>query len=185
MTGLAGLSPGVKLTVSIVAAALSIIFYIRAYATKNSARTCWNLIMLGHLYGALFLGLASAADWKYLVLYGTGVTVAFMTGWVCLKYLEVKGESTMLGDYHGSVYTFKKLSHVFFIVSLLFMAFPISPSFLAQDILLSLVPSDYVFQIVLFGLSYLLSGVGIMRLYTKVFFGPHKMSYHEKAYKSS
>jgi NADH:ubiquinone oxidoreductase subunit 5 (subunit L)/multisubunit Na+/H+ antiporter MnhA subunit len=180
----AAISTGSILAVSTVAAIISIVFYIRAYTTKNSARICWNLIMLGHLFGVLFLGLASAASWKYLVGYGAGVAVAFIAGHVCLWYLETEGESTALRDYHG-LYAFKKLSHVFFIICLLFMVFPISPSFLAQDILLSSIPRSHALQLVLFCVAYLLVGVSIMRLYTKVFFGPYKRNYHEIAYKSS
>jgi len=176
---------GSILAVSTAAAVMSIIFYIRAYATKNSAGTCWNLIMLGNLFGALFLGLASTGSWKYLAAYGAGVAVAYVAGHVCLRYLEAKGESTTLADYHGSIYAFKKLGHIFFFVCLLFMAFPVSPSFLAQDVLLSFIPRSHAFQIVLFCLMYLLVGVSTMRLYTKVFFGPHRTSYHEKAYRSS
>ncbi|HSW66423.1 MAG TPA: proton-conducting transporter membrane subunit [Bacillota bacterium] len=178
-------SAGSILAVSTIAAAISIIFYIRAYATKNSAKTCWNLIMLGHLFGALFLGLASAGSWKYLVMYGLGVMAAFLVGHACLWYMQIKGESLTLGDYHGSIYAFNKLGHIFFIVCLFFMAFPISSSFLAQDILLSFIPRNHALQILLFCLSYLIMGVSIMRLYTKVFFGPYKTSYHEIAYKSS
>lgn len=182
----ANLSTGSMLVASTAASVVSIIFYIRAYATKNSARVCWNLIMLGHLFGALFLGLASAGGWKYLVMYGVGVVVAFIAGHACLWYLQVRGgESLALRDYHGITYAFKKLGHVFFIVCLLFMAFPISPSFLAQDILLSYIPGGHAAQITLFCLAYLIMGVSVMRLYTKVFFGPHKTSHHEIAYKSS
>ncbi len=181
----ATVSTGSALALSTTAAVLSIVFYIRAYATKGAARTCWNLVMLGHLFGALFLALASAGSWTYLATYGVGVAAAFIVGHVCLWYMEIKGESTTLGDYHGSIYAFKKLGHIFFIICLLFMAFPISPSFLAQDILLSLIPSNHALQITLLGLSYLLMGVSVMRLYTKVFFGPHKMSHHEIAYRSS
>lgn len=179
------LSAGLALAVSTAAALVGIIFYIRAYATKNSARIGWNLIMLGHLYGALFLAIASAGSWKYLAMYGAGVTAAFAAGHACLWYLEVKGESNALRNYHGSMYVFTKLGHFFFVVSLLFMSFPISPSFLAQDILLSSIPGDHAYQVILFCISYLLVGVSIMRLYTKVFFGPHKTGYHEIAYKSS
>jgi NADH:ubiquinone oxidoreductase subunit 5 (subunit L)/multisubunit Na+/H+ antiporter MnhA subunit len=179
------LSVGSKLTISTIAAVISIIFYVRAYATKNSARICWNLIMLGHSFGALFLSLASSGSWKYFAMYSAGVIVAFIAGHVCLQYLETEGESILLRDYHGAIYAFKKLGHVFFFVSLLFMAFPISPSFLVQDILLSSIPRGHAFQIILFCCSYLLVGVSTMRLYTKVFFGPHKASYHEIAYKSS
>ena len=178
-------SSGSMLAISTAAAVISILFYIRAYTTKNSAKIGWNLIMLGHLFGALFLGLASTGNWKYLVMYGAGVAVAFIAGHTCLWYLEIMGQSTALRDYHGSIYAFKKLGHVFFIVCLLFMAFPISPSFLAQDILLSFIPGSHALQIVLFCVTYLLVGVSIMRLYTKVFFGPHKTSHHEIAYKSS
>jgi NADH:ubiquinone oxidoreductase subunit 5 (subunit L)/multisubunit Na+/H+ antiporter MnhA subunit len=176
---------GVKLALADTLAVLGIAFYTRAYTTKDSARTCWNLVMLGNLFTTLFLGIASAGSWKYLIMYGVGVTVAFIVGHVCLWYLEVNDESTALSDYHGAIYAYKKLGHVFFIVCLLFMAFPISPSFLAQDILLSFIPGSHAGQITLFCLTYLIMGVSIMRLYTKVFFGPYKRSYHEIAYRSS
>jgi NADH:ubiquinone oxidoreductase subunit 5 (subunit L)/multisubunit Na+/H+ antiporter MnhA subunit len=181
----ATLSTNLALAISTIMAIISIVFYIRAYATKNSARICWNLIMLGHLFGALFLGLASEGSWKYLGIYGVGIGVTFIIGHICLWHLGAKDRPNTLRDYRGSMYVFPKLGQLFFIVSLLFMAFPISPSFLAQDILLSSIPGDHAFQIILFCFSYLLVGVSIMRLYTKVFFGPHKTSYHEVAYKSS
>lgn len=173
------------LVASTAAAIVSIIFYIRAYTTKNSARACWNLILLGHLFGMLFLTLTSGRNWKYLTMYGIGVSLAYVAGHICLWYLRTKGVQDTLRDYHGSIYAFPKLGHLFFIVSLLFMVFPISPSFLAQDILLSLISGSHTFQIVLFCISYVLVGVSIMRLYTKVFFGPHAVNYHEIAYKSS
>lgn len=173
------------LAVSTAVAIVSIIFYIRAYTTKDSARVCWNLILLGHLFGILFLTLTSGRNWKYLAMYGVGVGMAFAVGHICLWYLRAKGVQDALRDYQGSIYAFPKLGHLFFIVSLLFMAFPISPSFLAQDILLSSIPGSHAFQIVLFCISYVLVGVSIMRLYTKVFFGPHAVNYHEIAYKSS
>lgn len=173
------------LIISTIAAVVSIAFYIRAYTTKNSVRTCWNLIMLGHIYGALFLAVASAGSWKYLAMYGVGVVTAFLVGHACLWYMEMRGGALTLRDYNGSIYAFKKLGHIFFIVCLLFMAFPISPSFLGQEILLSLIPGNHTFQIALFSVAYLLAGVSVMRLYTKVFFGPYKRSYHEVAYRSS
>lgn len=182
---LVGVSTDASLVGSTVAAVISIVLYIRAYTTKNSAITCWNLLMLGHLFGALFLGLASTGYDGYFALYGTGVIAAFIIGRICLKYLETKGEPSALRDYHGSIYRFTKLGNFFFIVSLVFMAFPISPSFLAQDIAVSVIPENHAFQIVLFCISYLLVGVSTIRLYTKVFFGPHKTNHHEIAYRSS
>jgi len=135
--------------------------------------------------GALVLGLASGGGWGYLVAYGVGVAAAFVAGHLCLGYLQAKGQSITLRNYHGSIYAFKKLGHVFFIICLLLVAFPISPSFLAQDSMLSAIPQSHAAQVLLFGCAYLLVGVSVMRLYTKVFFGPHATSHHEIAYKSS
>ena len=182
----ATLPAGSIAAISTTLGAVSVIFYMRAYTTKGSARVCWNLIMLGHLFGALFLAVSAAKNWKYLIMYGTGVVAAFAVGHVCLWYTRAKGEPNMLREYHGLIYPFPKLGQLFFIVSLLFMAFPISPSFLGQDILLSSVAGSHAaFQVALFCFSYLLVGVSVVRLYTKVFFGPYKAGYHEIAYKSS
>lgn len=141
--------------------------------------------MLGHIFGVIFLASASTWDWKYIVMYGLGIVTAFIVGHACLWRMEAKGELNTLRDYHGSIYKFTGLGHIFFIASLFFMSFPLSPSFLAQDVLLNSIPGSHAFQIAIFCLSYLLLGVSIMRLYTKVFFGPHKTSHHEVAYKSS
>ena len=173
------------LAIATLAAVISIIFYIRAYTTKSTAKQCWNLVMLGHLFGALFLVLASTGDWKYLAMYGAGVAAAFIVGHACLRYMEAKREIGALRDYQGSMYVFPKLGNFFFVVALLFVAFPISPSFLAQDVLVSSIPESHAFLVVLFCLSYLLVGVSVIRLYTKIFFGPHKTNYHEVAYRSS
>lgn len=179
------LSSGVRSAIATGAIVASILFYLRAYAMKHSAATCWNLIGLGHVFGALFLAVASRGSLVFIALYGVGVAVAFVAGHICLWYVAKKGDLGNLREYQGAIYAFANVGNLFFIVSLLFMAFPISPSFLGQDVLLSLLPGDYVLQTVLFCLAYLIMGVSVMRLYIKVFFGPHKASYHEKAYISS
>lgn len=186
LLGLAVAAASVELPYSFaIAAIMGIVFYIRAYTTKESARTGWNLIMLGHLFSAFSLAVASAGDCVYLAMYGSWVLAAFVLGHACLWYLGKKHQSTGLRDYQGAMGIFPKLGNAFFVVSLLFMVFPIGPSFLAQEALLSLIPGDHNLQTVLFCISYLLVGVSIMRLYTKVFFGPHVSSSHEVAYKSA
>ena len=179
------LSTHAQVIVSTLSALIGILFYVRAYTTKQAAATCWNLIMLGSLFSALFLVVQSGVSWRYGVMYGVGVLVAFVVGHGCLRYLRKKGESNSLQNYQGAIYAFPKLGQVFFIVVLLFIAFPISSSFLAQDILLSMIPGSHPLQTVLFCFSYVLVGVSTLRLYTKLFFGPHKSSYHETAYKSA
>jgi len=169
---------------ALVASVVSLALFIRAYSTKRSAITSWNLVAIGHLFGALFLGLASKGNWQYITLYSAGIIIAYVVGYTSLHYLRTKGEKLSLRNYGGAMYTYRKLGHLFFIACLLFMAFPISPTFLAQDILLSLIEKDNFILMILFGASYLLLGVSVMRIYTKTFFGPQELS-HEVAYRSS
>jgi NADH:ubiquinone oxidoreductase subunit 4 (subunit M) len=66
------------------------------------------------------------------------------------------------------------IGNIFFLVCLGFMLFPITPSFLGEELLLSSIHSGQWLEISLFGIGFFLMGVNITRLFAKVFFGPHK-----------
>jgi NADH-quinone oxidoreductase subunit L len=174
-----------SLSVSYVAIMASILFFIRAYSTKHTPKTAWNLIMFGHLLVVLFFSFATESAWYFLFLYASGIIGAYTAGYLCLRHLRLRGETSLLFDYHGHVYEYPRLATVFLIICLGYMTFPIVPSFLGQDLLLSDIPERSVFHVLLFGVAYLLGGISIMRLYIKVFFGPHKKRYHETAHRSS
>lgn len=159
------------------AVTLSFLIYVRAYTTKHSAVTAWNLIMLGQFYTAVFfVSLGQQAG-----LYLAGVGVAYCVGHVVLARIA----DVSLARYHGMMVVHKRLGYVFFVACLFVMAFPISPTFVMQDMLLSLIPMEQAILLVLFCASYLLLGISTMRLYTKVFYGAHASKHHERAYKSS
>ncbi len=177
-------SLGHVLGAAILTVTAGIAFYIRSFTTKGSAIGAWNLIMLGSVFNALFLAIA-AGSWNYLALYIVPIVVAYVAGSAMLRYLKKHKEITSLKEYRGITHTHRILSHAFFVTALLFMTFPISTSFLAQDVMLSLIPTNQAFLVALFGISYVIMGVSVMRLYTKVFFGPHPRNRHERAYKYS
>jgi NADH-quinone oxidoreductase subunit L len=166
------------------AAIMSILMYLRAFATQGKMKVAWNLIFLGHLYGTAFLFFASPGALAPLIMYAVGLGVAFVIGYGVLHYLQIR-EKDNFAHFHGHIYEYRRLGNFFFIVCLSFMAFPITPSFLGQDILLSTIHGEHLLPIVLFGIAYVVSGIAIIRLFAKVFFGPHQKTYHEVAYLSS
>lgn len=166
------------------AAVISILMYLRAFSVRGKMKDAWNLIFLGHLYGTAFLSFASLGALIPLIMYAVGLGIAFLIGYYVLNYLQIK-EKESFANFHGHIYEYPRLGNFFFIVCLCFMAFPITPSFLGQDILLNTIHGEHAFQIVLFGIAYVMSGIAIMRLFAKVFFGPHKKTYQEVAYLSS
>jgi len=167
-----------------VALGMSILMYLRAFSIQGKMKAAWNLIFLGHLFSVAFLFLASPENLAPLLMYAVGIGIAFVLGYGVLYYLQTK-EKDNFANFQGHIYEYHRLGNFFFIICLCFMAFPITPSFLGQDILLSTIHSDHMLQIVLFGMAYVVSGIAIIRLFAKVFFGPHQKTYHEVAYKSS
>lgn len=178
-------SATVLLVAATLCAFISLLYYVRAFTTKEHPRTAWNNVFFGHLFGILFLTVFLEHSYMELLMYLTGIILAFVVGHMCLIYLDKKGEKDELVEYHGHMYEHGLLGNFFFLVCLAYMAFPITPSFLGQEILLSYIDTAHVLQLVLFNAGYVFAGIAIMRLYAKVFFGPHDKTYHEIAYKSA
>lgn len=179
------LPEGTKEILATISATASILLFIRAFSSKGNPHSSWNLLFLGQLFSILFLGIFSHFDWQYILMYLTGVTLAFLLGHLCFYQLEKQKEQEGLSYFHGHMYEHSKLGNFFFLICLAFMAFPITPSFLGQEILLGHLHIEHILQIFLFVFGYVLSGVAILRIYAKIFFGPHEKTYHEIAYKSS
>lgn len=167
-----------------VAVAMSILMYLRAFSVQGNMKTAWNLIFLGQLYTIAFLFFASPLHFTPLLMYAVGIGIAFVLGYGVLNYLQIK-EKDDFANFQGHIYEYRRLGNLFFIISLCFIAFPITPAFLGQEILLSTIHGEHILQIVLFAIAYVMSGIATIRLFAKVFFGPHQKTYHEVAYKSS
>jgi NADH-quinone oxidoreductase subunit L len=167
-----------------VSAILSILLFVRAYATKGAVLTCWTQIFLGQLFASVFLSTLAGAALQSILVYLAGIVVAYVVGVLCLKSLDSTARLTLM-EYHGSMHQYRTLGNLFFIACLAMMAFPITPSFIGEEVFLSAIHTDHGVFVALFAFGYVLSGISMMRLFAKVFFGPHKKTHHEIAYRSS
>jgi NADH:ubiquinone oxidoreductase subunit 5 (subunit L)/multisubunit Na+/H+ antiporter MnhA subunit len=167
-----------------VSAILSSLLFVRAYATKGTALTCWTQIFLGQVFAGIFLTTLTGAALQAILFYFTGIVVAYVVGNVCLRSLD-RTPSLTLAEYHGYMHQHATLGNVFFIACLAMMVFPITPSFIGEEMFLTSIHIEHVALVVIFEFGYVLSGVSVMRLFSKVFFGPHKKTHNEIAYRSS
>ncbi len=167
-----------------VSAILSILLFIRAHANTGIVFTCWTQIFLGQIFGSMSLSALTGANSLMTFFYLSGIVAAYLVGLLCLWHIN-RTARLDLTEYHGYMYEYPVLGNVFFVASLALMVFPITPSFIGEEVLLSLTHTNHGALVVIFALGYVLSGVSVMRLFAKIFFGPHKKSYHEIAYRSS
>jgi formate hydrogenlyase subunit 3/multisubunit Na+/H+ antiporter MnhD subunit len=63
--------------------------------------------------------------------------------------------------------------------------FPITSTFIGVDLLFAHIKEDQIFLAFFLSMSFVVGGLSVIRLYARVFLGPHIKPYHEVAYRSS
>jgi hypothetical protein len=65
------------------------------------------------------------------------------------------------------------------------MGFPISPTFIGLDLIYSHIHEDQYLLASFAAISFVLGGIALIRIYARIFLGPHIKNYHQKALPSS
>jgi formate hydrogenlyase subunit 3/multisubunit Na+/H+ antiporter MnhD subunit len=99
-----------------------------------------------------------------------------------LKTLENKLD---LNKFYGHSYEHPKIAMVFLLACLGLTGFPITSTFIGEDLIFSHIHEDQIFLAFFISSSFILGGIAVIRLYARVFLGPHIKTYHELPYKSS
>jgi formate hydrogenlyase subunit 3/multisubunit Na+/H+ antiporter MnhD subunit len=74
---------------------------------------------------------------------------------------------------------------VFLLACLGLAGFPITPSFVGEDLIFSHIHEEQFVLAFFIALSFIVDGLAIIRIYGRVFLGPHVKSIYEMAYRSS
>jgi formate hydrogenlyase subunit 3/multisubunit Na+/H+ antiporter MnhD subunit len=83
------------------------------------------------------------------------------------------------------VYEYPGKAFFFLLACLGLTGFPITPTFIGEDLLFAHIHSHQIFLAALVALCFVVDGLSIIRVFARVFYGPHVKTYHEVAYKSS
>jgi NADH:ubiquinone oxidoreductase subunit 4 (subunit M) len=71
------------------------------------------------------------------------------------------------------------------LASLGMAGFPITPTFIGEDLIMGHVQEHQFGLTLLIALGLILDGLAVFRIYARLFLGPHEKGYHEVAYRSS
>ena len=94
-----------------------------------------------------------------------------------LKKLKTK-ETFDLNDFYGHSFEHKWLAFGFLLSSLALIGFPITTTFLGEDLLFTHIKEDQFFIATCVSVCYIVEGIAAIRIYSRIFLGPHKKSYH-------
>jgi formate hydrogenlyase subunit 3/multisubunit Na+/H+ antiporter MnhD subunit len=165
---------------------LGMMLVFKAFSERIYPRLAWMLIIANHFWIALAVSFNETFDIHQTWIYLSGVIVFGIIGYMALENLLKKEKSYFdLNQYYGHVYEHPKLSLIFLIAALGLMGFPISPTFIGVDLIFSHIHEDQFLLAFFDSVSFIIGGIALIRIYARLFLGPHVKNYHEKALKSS
>jgi hypothetical protein len=164
---------------------IGLILVVKAFTERIHARMSWILLIMNHFWVALAIGFNENFDFYDIHLYLVGVAVAGLVGYSCLYLLKQMEGDIDLNRFHGHVREHRALAGVFLLCCLAAMGFPITPTFIGEDLIFSHIHENQILLAFFVSMSFIIDGLAIVRIYARVFLGPHSKSIYEMAYRSS
>ncbi len=166
-------------------ALIGILLALKGFTSRGKAQVSWGLVIMNQLFSALSIGLNEEFEHAQILMFLSGIVVSGIVGFWCLRYLDRKGEELTLDRFHGHAFYYPRLSFVFMLASLSLSGFPITPTFIGEDLLLGKIDQNQFFLLSCTALSLIMDGLVVFRIYARLFLGPNDKGYHEVAYRSS
>nr|WP_235604491.1 proton-conducting transporter membrane subunit [Flavobacterium covae] len=164
---------------------IGLISVFKSFSERKSPFVAWVLIIFNHFWIVLAILFNEKVDFYEISLYLTGIIMAGILGYIALVKLSKIESKTSLNQYLGHVYEHPKYAFFFLVAALGVTGFPITTTFIGEDLLFSHIESDQVILAFFIASSFVVSGIAGVRIYTRLFLGPHVKTYHELPYKSS
>jgi NADH:ubiquinone oxidoreductase subunit 5 (subunit L)/multisubunit Na+/H+ antiporter MnhA subunit len=180
-----GIPPAVIHKLPIVFSIIGLVMVLKSFTERHNVRLSWLLIIANHAW----IALAVSYNEKFLVsqtiLYLSGVVVLGIVGYVCLQILRSLERDIDLNMFHGHATIYPGLAFIFLVACLGVAGFPITPTFIGEDLIFTHIHEDQILLASFVALSFIIDGLAIIRIYARVFLGPSVKSPYESAYRSS
>ena len=163
---------------------IALAFVLRAFTIRKHPFGAWILLILNHFLIAFAVSFNEHFNYIETVYYLSGVIEAGIIGLIVM-YLLSKTEKFSLDNYYGHSIEHKYKAFIFLLSAVALGGFPITTTFLGEDLLFSHVHISQPFFMGMLAINYVVSGIAIMRIYTRIFLGPNHKWYRAEARRSA
>lgn len=157
---------------------------VKAFTERDSVRKSLTLIMFNHVSISIAMSFNEHFDNTHHFWYLSGVIISWALGYFILTRMR-KTEWVSLDNFYGHIYEYPKTGFVFLLACLGLAGFPITPSFIGEDLIFSHIHLSQIGLAFFTAFSLIINGLATMRIYARVFLGPHIKTYHQTAKRSS
>ena len=179
------ISPTIQTHLPLFFSLISFIMVLKSFVERKQAVLSWVLIIMSHFWIALAIAFNEQFKFDQVHLYLSGIAISGILGLVCLRWLRFHEDKIDLDKFQGHSYRHPKIALIFLIACLGVSGFPISPTFIGEDLIFTHIHADQALLATIISISFIVDGLSIMRIYARVFMGPHVKSIYEMAYRSS
>ncbi len=166
-------------------AIIALMMVLKSFSERKNLYLAWALVIAGHFWIALALSFNEQFTFNHILLYLGGVSVAGIIGFIILFKLQKKEGKIDLNLFHGHVFEHPRYAMVFLLACLGISGFPITTTFIGEDLIFTHIRENQLLLALVVSLCFIVDGIAIVRIYARVFLGPHAKTYHEIAYRSS
>ncbi len=156
----------------------------KAFSERTNPKMSWILIIMNHFWIALAVSFNEHFTYAHSMLYLSGIVAGGFVGYRCLVRLS-RYEKLDLNQFSGHSFEHPKIGLVFLISCLCLAGFPITPSFIGEDLIFTHIHEDQIILACIISMSFITCGLSLVKLYGRIFLGPHVKTYHDTPYKSS
>jgi NADH-quinone oxidoreductase subunit L len=164
---------------------IGLLMVLKAFTERIHARLSWTLIIMNHFWVALSISFNEHFNYDHTIIYLSGIVIAGLFGFLCLHWVKTREGSVDLNQFHGYSLKYPRLAFIFLLTCLGLTGFPITPTFIGEDLIFTHIHEDQLVLASFTALSFILDGLAAIRIFARVFLGPHVKSMYEMAYRSS
>jgi len=176
---------GIRAYLPVSYAFVGLVMVMKSFSERKNILYTWILIIMSNFWISLALGFNDDFEFSQIYIYLSGIIVCGGLGyWILWRIRKIEPDID-LSRFHGHVYEYPNKFFLFLIACLGLTGFPITPTFIGEDLLFSHIHADQFVLAFFVSLSFVVDGLSIIRVFARVFMGPHIKTYHEVAYKSS
>ena len=173
-------------TISIILLAISLAVILFSFSYRGSALKAWSYLILAHLFIIAGIGINTEhINTIEIIFYSTGIAAAFALGFYCLGKIKTIDNDISLNHYHGYVYEEKITALLFLLAAIGMLGFPITAAFIGIDVFFTYVNEGQAILITFLALCLIFIELAAIRIFIRIFFGPHKKLNHPVAFRSS
>ncbi len=164
---------------------IGFVMVLKSYTERKNVLLAWVLIIMNHFWIALAISFNEHYIYTQSLLYLSGIITMGLIGYIVIRKLQKIETHVDLDQFNGHSYEHPKFAFVFLLACLGLTGFPITPTFIGEDIIFTHIHENQVALAFFTASSLIIDGIAAIRIYAKVFMGPHIKTYHESAFKSS